>query len=82
MGLEDKLAAIREGAKKRMPPEALAMMGNATAKLRASGIMDGAVKVGDPMPAFTLKNHNGADVSSSALLQKGPLVVTFFRGKW
>ena len=40
------------------------------------------VKVGDRMPAFNLENTGGETVSSADLLAKGPLVVSFFRGKW
>ncbi|MEL7029388.1 MAG: peroxiredoxin-like family protein, partial [Pseudomonadota bacterium] len=38
--------------------------------------------VGDVLPAFSLPNQDGAAVSSAALLEKGPLVVSFFRGVW
>ncbi len=34
------------------------------------------------MPAFNLENTSGETVSSADLLAKGPLVVSFFRGKW
>ena len=82
MSLEDQLAKIREGAKKRLPPEALETMHRATDELRGSGIMDGIIKVGDELPAFSLTNTKGETVSSADLLEKGPLVLTFFRGHW
>src|SRR6185436_8978758 len=50
MSLEDKLAAIREMAKTRQPPEVRAVMQKATDDLRASGIMDRAARVGAPAP--------------------------------
>ncbi len=57
-------------------------MGEATDALRASGIMDGVIKVGARLPAFTLPNAHGTPVSSAALLAQGPLVLTVFRGHW
>ena len=82
MSLEEQLAKIREAGAARMPEEVRAIMGKATQDLRESGIMDNVIKVGDPLPAFSLKNTNGVDVSSAALLKKGNLVVTVFRGHW
>ena len=82
MSLEQKLSAIRDGARQKIPPAALATMGEATDILRASGIMDGVIKVGARLPAFTLPNAHGTPVSSAALLAQGPLVLTVFRGHW
>jgi hypothetical protein len=82
MTLEQKLSAIREGAKKMIPPDKLAVMGKATENLRASGIMDGVIKVGDRLPPFELPNANGALVASSQLLGMGAVVLTVFRGHW
>jgi peroxiredoxin len=40
------------------------------------------LKVGDRAPEFYLKNGEGMLVGSRSLLEKGPLVLTFYRGKW
>lgn len=64
------------------PPEALAMMHRATAELKASGIEDRALKIGDHAPDFALFNQDHIEVSSKDLLRKGPMVVSFFRGHW
>jgi hypothetical protein len=82
MTLDEKLATIREGASKRLPPERQAVMHRANEDLRASGILDRVIKVGDPLPAFSLQNAYGREVISSDLLAKGPLVLTVFRGSW
>jgi hypothetical protein len=82
MSLEAKLAAMREAAAKRIPPDRLAVMHRATEDLRNSGIMDRIVKVGARMPAFTLANHDGRHISSDDVLARGPLVLSFFRGSW
>jgi hypothetical protein len=82
MALADTLKGIREASAKRIPPEKEAVMHRATEDLRASGIMDRVIKVGDPLPAFALPNAYGQEVRSADLLAKGPLVLTFFRGSW
>jgi hypothetical protein len=80
--LAERLDTIRQGADKRIPPDKRAIMHHATDDLRASGIMDGVIKVGDPLPPFALKNAFGHEVRSSELLANGPLVLTVFRGSW
>ena len=64
------------------PHEAIEKMHRATAELKASGIEDHALTVGDRAPNFTLFNHDHVQVSSNDLLHDGPVVVSFFRGHW
>ena len=80
--LAERLETIRQGADQRIPPDKRAIMHRATADLRASGIMDRVIKVGDPLPPFTLKNSSGEEVRSADLLATGPLVLTVFRSSW
>ena len=80
--LAERLDTIRQGADKRIPADKRAIMHRATDDLRASGIMDGVIKVGDPLPPFALKNAFGEEVCSSELLANAPLVLTVFRGSW
>jgi len=82
MSLSEKLTAIREGAKGKIPPDKLAVMHRATDDLRASGILQRVVKVGDKFPPFELSNARGALVASRDLLGLGAVVLTIFRGHW
>jgi hypothetical protein len=82
MSLEDKLAAIREMAKTRQPPEVRAIMHQATEDLRASGIMERIARVGSIAPDFTLPNAGGQPVSLVGMRARGPVVVSFYRGRW
>ena len=82
MSLAEQLHAIHQGAAKRIPPDKLAIMESATKNLRASGIMDGVIKAGDQLPAFSLNDGNGIEVRSADLLAKGAVVLTVFRGSW
>lgn len=64
------------------PPEVHVVMKRATAELVATGQADRALKVGDRAPVFTLDDPDGNPVSSTDLLAKGPLVLSFYRGVW
>jgi hypothetical protein len=64
------------------PHEAIETMHRATAELKASGIEEQALKVGDHAPSFTLFDQDHVQVSSSDILQQRPLVISFFRGHW
>jgi hypothetical protein len=82
MSLQDKLDEVRKQFEASAPSDALAIMYRATDDLRNSGIMDRFLKAGDRAPEFALPNEQGQIVSSSDLLSKGPLVVSFYRGVW
>lgn len=82
MQLEPKLAALRAYLDKNLPPDVLKVMDDHMAMLRTGGAMDQVLKVGAKAPVFDLLDQHGATVSSAALLQQGPLVVSFTRGAW
>lgn len=82
MSLAEKLTATRAASASRIPPDKAAIMHRATDDLRKSGILDRIVKIGARMPTFELANHDGRRVASRDLLQRGPLVLSFFRGSW
>ena len=82
MSLQEKLDAVRAGAKDRIPADALEIMHQATEDLRRSGIRDRVPGPGSPAPRFALENVDGETVDSRRLLERGPLIVTFYRGVW
>ena len=83
MSLQDRLDAFKaDFESNKAPPEAVAVFHRATAELIASGQAERALKAGDPAPAFTLSDTDGIAVSSTDLLARGPLVLTFYRGVW
>ena len=85
--LQDRLDEFKKTFESGAPPykaprEAIEKMHRATAELKASGIEDAALKVGDRAPSFTFFNQDHVQVASTDLLREGPLVVSFFRGHW
>lgn len=82
MSLQEKLDAHKARSGAARPPEVRAALQRGTDELRASGILKGVLKVGARAPEFALPNQDGVPVSSAALLERGPLVITFYRGHW
>jgi len=82
MGLQEKLTRLRKGFEAQAPKEVVEIMHRATADLEKSGILESTVKVGDQAPDFSLKNADGKERSLKELLAHGPVVLTFYRGKW
>lgn len=85
--LQERLDDFRKSFESGAPPynaphEVIEKMHRATAELKATGIEQRSLKVGDHAPNFTLSNQDDAQVSSMDLLRQGPLVVSFFRGHW
>ncbi|PCE22847.1 alkyl hydroperoxide reductase [Paraburkholderia acidicola] len=87
MSLQDKLDAFKADFKAGKPPynapaDIHPIMERATAELIATGQASRAVKAGDRAPNFSLRDQEDNEVSLAGLLEKGPLVVTFYRGVW
>ena len=82
MDLQGKLSAKKKEFESGAPPEKVAIMNRATDELRRSGIAARVLKRGDRVPVLELPNEAGEMVSSAALLEKGPLVIHFYRGVW
>ena len=86
-GLQARLDELKKAFESGAPPynaprEAIETTHRATAELKASGLENMALKVGDRAPAFSLFNQDHVQVNSADLLRQGPLVVSFFRGHW
>jgi hypothetical protein len=82
MTLEERLASIREQATVRVPPEVRAVFHRSIEDLRRSGILERVARVGSPAPDFTLPDTAGQPVSLPALRARGPVVLSFYRGRW
>lgn len=82
MTLNEQLQAIKDGSRTRIPAERRQIMERAVEDLRQSGAVDRVVKVGERAPDFTLPSAAGREVTLSDLLARGPVVLSFFRGRW
>jgi hypothetical protein len=82
MGLQDRLDAIHEASKARLSPEIRSIMQGHIAALKAAGIVDRVVRAGQPAPDFTLPNATAESVRLADLWARGPVVLSFYRGRW
>ena len=82
MTLQDKLNNLKSNFEKSAPKEAVEIMHRATSDLSNSGIMDGIIKIGDTAPEFELKNNDEKVIRLKDFLVNGPVVLSFYRGKW
>jgi peroxiredoxin len=80
--LQDRLDEITSQTRTLVQPERLLLSERAISELLATGIEDRLLKPGMQAPEFALADVNGKLVRSSDLLALGPLVVSFFRGRW
>jgi peroxiredoxin len=66
----------------RLSPDFAAVVERMVARLEANEVGQSAPQVGEPMPDFILPDEKGALVRLGALLEQGPVVVSFNRGHW
>ena len=65
-----------------LKPDMQAAVDRMVERLKESRAGEGAPKPGEKMPSFTLPDETGKLVSLDALLESGPIAVTFHRGHW
>jgi hypothetical protein len=82
MSLQERLDHLKAQAKTRIPPEAQAAMARAIEDARRSGILSRVPQVGERAPEFTLAEGAGQPVSLASLRARGPVVLSFYRGRW
>ncbi|MEO0456305.1 MAG: peroxiredoxin-like family protein [Cyanobacteria bacterium P01_A01_bin.114] len=82
MTLATELQNYQAQFRTKAPADIQGVMGKATQDLADSGIIDRALKVGDRIPTVTLPDATGQSFSVQAALEKGPVVLAFYRGGW
>ena len=73
-------AKIEAGRKAK--PEFMKGVDDIISKAKAFEQGSNAIKVGQKAPSFKLPNPEGKLIALETLLEKGPVVVTFYRGDW
>lgn len=80
--LNEQLTALRLEKEETRDPALTNQLNQATDELQASGILAGVRTVGDQAPMFARPNLDGDTVRLRTLLRRGPVIVSFFRGRW
>ncbi|MGB5302065.1 MAG: hypothetical protein WBO43_12390 [Gemmatimonadota bacterium] len=81
MSLGRRLKAIADGLS-AAAPEASAALHGYIEDLRATGIKDRVLKVGESAPDFELGTADGRVLSLESLVTSRPVILTFYRGRW
>lgn len=82
MTLKEQLEAKRIESESSRSKTQVDTMKDATKTLLKEGIEKSALKEGDTIPFFCLPNVHGQSVAIKTLLEKGPLILSFYRGSW
>jgi peroxiredoxin len=80
--LQDQLDEITANTRHLVQAERLAIGERAVEELFATGIEERILPVGALAPEFALNDSNGKVLRSADLLETGPLILKFFRGRW
>ena len=80
--LKEQLEAIKTKGAAMITPEVSAAMQKGFEELQRSSLLGKTLKVGDSDQEFVLPNGEGKMIASETLMNHGPLVVLFYRGKW
>jgi peroxiredoxin len=78
LSLTDVLASLRD----KQSPNWRSLYDALVQHLVDEGAANDALKVGDKIPDFMLASAEGHFVRSQDLLSKGPVVLSFYRGRW
>ena len=82
MSLQEKIEAKKKEFQESAPQEKQEVMGRAVKALFESGAADRALGEGDTAPDFTLNNAEGRPVNLRTALDRRPVVLGFYRGRW
>ncbi|WP_010521925.1 peroxiredoxin-like family protein [Aquimarina agarivorans] len=82
MSLTAKLQETKTAFSKQVPADVQVIMTNALDKLTEEGLPKTATQKGDTLKNGTLINIKKEKVDIFSFLDKGPLVISFYRGGW
>jgi peroxiredoxin len=82
MSLKAQIDAYNVQKEAKLPADVLALMDKTNEELIAQHIKNNALQVGAKVSNFNLSNHNGETIELTDLLNKGPVIISFYRGGW
>jgi peroxiredoxin len=77
-----ELEALSQEVHATASPERLQANAQTISDLVASGLSALALSEGDAAPDFALPDTHGHDLALKTLLERGPVVISFYRGGW
>jgi peroxiredoxin len=82
MNLKQELSQERDHWASVLDAPTVALMNRANDSLCTPEILGRALQEGDRAPNFRLPNAQSGSIELKALLELGPVVLTFYRGQW
>lgn len=82
MTLNEELAGLCARIRAALPGEDVRVLDDTLEELRMLQLAEQGLQAGEPFPDFALPDSEGRTVTSGELLDRGPLVVAFYRGAW
>lgn len=80
--LYEIFAERRELIARYVPADIQAIHAKVVEELKQAGAAERSLKASDPAPNFELPDQNGKLVRSAELATRGPLIISFIRGRW
>ncbi|MEL6223413.1 MAG: peroxiredoxin-like family protein [Cyanobacteria bacterium J06627_8] len=80
--LAQELADTKSSVLSQIPEDSQAVMAQATADLKVSGLTSRSLSVGDRLPEISLPDVHGNIVNIQERLANGPVIIAFYRGQW
>ncbi|WP_448547581.1 peroxiredoxin-like family protein [Thalassotalea fusca] len=82
MNLRQSLDEYKSKLASTLSKEVLEVLSRNTSLLQERNLAEQAVSVGDTFPAFSLPDSHGNVHSLQETLERGPVIISFFRGGW
>lgn len=80
--LNQQIEELNENLAVQLSTEILEVLGQSIQDLKSKNIEENCIGIGNLFPDFNLPNSNNEIVRLKELLQKGKVIVAFFRGSW
>jgi peroxiredoxin len=82
MSLNEQLAGLCTRVRAGLAADERRTLDDTLERLRMLQLAEQGLQVGEPFPDFALPDSDGRTVTSGELLDRGPVVVAFYRGGW
>lgn len=80
--LQEKLQAVKKQVYQDIPKADTMNFDKQVQELRDMNFASKGLQVGDTIPMFGLNNAKGQMVNSKEVLEKHPIIISFYRGGW
>ncbi|MGG5505533.1 MULTISPECIES: peroxiredoxin-like family protein [unclassified Myroides] len=80
--LAQQIDELNKNLVQQVPPEVLNSFSQSIEEVKHLQLENHCIKLGETFPNFKLQNTSDQCIELNDLLQKGPVIISFFRGSW